>query len=114
MICLGAPGADSAVAFDGGGRRVPVAARVPRPMAPVLRSSTRAMPEFHGRPRRRRAARAFALLLVTPATLAPGSAPAHAIIVAAQPAMNATVAAGEIAIRLDFNSRLDTRRSGLS
>lgn len=44
----------------------------------------------------------------------PGIAAAHAIVVAAQPAMNATVAPGEIAIRLEFNSRLDRKRSGLS
>jgi methionine-rich copper-binding protein CopC len=55
-------------------------------------------------------------LLCLPATalsLAPDSALAHAIIVTAQPAMNSVVAPGEIAIRLDFNSRVDSQRSGL-
>ncbi|HEV2979635.1 MAG TPA: copper resistance CopC family protein [Casimicrobiaceae bacterium] len=31
----------------------------------------------------------------------------------AQPAMNSVVAPGKIAIRLDFNSRVDSQRSGL-
>jgi methionine-rich copper-binding protein CopC len=55
-------------------------------------------------------------LLCLPATafsLAPQSAQAHAIIVTAQPAMNSIVTPGEIAIRLDFNSRVDRERSGL-
>jgi methionine-rich copper-binding protein CopC len=55
-------------------------------------------------------------LLCLPATafsLAPESAQAHAIIVTAQPAMNSIVTPGEIAIRLDFNSRVDRERSGL-
>jgi methionine-rich copper-binding protein CopC len=55
-------------------------------------------------------------LLCLPATafsLVPDSALAHAIIVTAQPAMNSVVAPGEIAIRLDFNSRVDSQRSGL-
>lgn len=43
-----------------------------------------------------------------------GVASAHAIIVAAQPPMNATVAPGELAIRLEFNSRIDRPRSALS
>jgi len=46
--------------------------------------------------------------------LAPGIARAHAIVVAAHPAMNSTVAAGELEIRLDFNSRIDQKRSRLS
>jgi methionine-rich copper-binding protein CopC len=33
---------------------------------------------------------------------------------AAQPAMNSTVVAGELKIRLDFNSRIDQKRSRLS
>jgi methionine-rich copper-binding protein CopC len=93
----------------------PGAQRVRRE-GPVDRSSAVAVVEFQRRPQRRRAARALALLLCAPAAtlaLMPGSARAHAIIVAAQPAMNATVAPGEIAIRLDFNSRLDSRRSSL-
>jgi len=65
----------------------------------------------------RRAARAFAILLsVPPATIAltPGIARAHAIVVAAQPAMNSAVQPGELEIRLDFNSRIDQKRSRLS
>jgi methionine-rich copper-binding protein CopC len=44
------------------------------------------------------------------------SAPAwpHAIIVAARPAMNSVVRPGELEIRLDFNSRIDPRRSRLT
>jgi methionine-rich copper-binding protein CopC len=45
--------------------------------------------------------------------LMPACAPAHAIIVVAQPAMNSVVAPGEIMIRLEFNSRIDSERSGL-
>lgn len=59
---------------------------------------------------------ALATLLRTVAAalaLMPCIAMAHAIIVAAQPAMNSTVAPGEISIRLDFNSRVDSKRSGL-
>ena len=44
----------------------------------------------------------------------PGSARAHAIVVAAQPAMNSTVLSGELEIRLDFNSRIDLKRSRLT
>ena len=46
--------------------------------------------------------------------LSPGIACAHAIVVAAQPAMNSTVPRGELAIRLDFNSQIDRKRSRLS
>ena len=60
-----------------------------------------------------RAARALAVLLGVLA-LTPGIARAHAIVIAAQPAMNSTVAAGKLEIRLDFNSRIDQRRSRLS
>lgn len=45
--------------------------------------------------------------------LMPAGALAHAIIVVAQPAMNSVVAPGEIMIRLEFNSRIDSKRSGL-
>ena len=45
--------------------------------------------------------------------LTPGIAQAHAIVVAAHPAIDSTVAAGELAIRLDFNSRIDRQRSRL-
>jgi methionine-rich copper-binding protein CopC len=65
----------------------------------------------------RRAARAFAVVLSVPAAtvaLAPGIARAHAIVVAAQPAMNSAVLPGELEIRLDFNSRIDQKRSRLN
>ena len=65
----------------------------------------------------RSAARAFAVLLGMPAAavaLTPGIARAHAIVMAAQPAMDSTVVAGELEIRLDFNSRIDQKRSRLS
>jgi hypothetical protein len=39
---------------------------------------------------------------------------AHAIVVAAQPAMNFTVVSGELEIKLDFNRRVDQKRSRLS
>ena len=62
----------------------------------------------------RRAARAYAVLLGVPVAavaLTPGVALAHAIVVAAQPAMKATVAPGDLDIRLNFNSRVDSKRS---
>ena len=65
----------------------------------------------------RRAARAFAVVLsvaVAAVALAPDIAHAHAIVVAAQPAMNSVVPAGELEIKLDFNSRIDQKRSRLS
>ena len=43
-----------------------------------------------------------------------GGACGHAIIMAARPAMNASVAPGKLEIRLEFNSRIDQRRSRLS
>jgi methionine-rich copper-binding protein CopC len=64
----------------------------------------------------RRAARVFAVLLGVPVAavaLTPGVARAHAIVVAAQPAMNSTVVPGELEIRLNFNSRVDSKRSRL-
>jgi methionine-rich copper-binding protein CopC len=73
-------------------------------------------PAFDSPARWRQAARACLALRCLPAValaFLPASAPAHAIVVAAQPAMNSSVAPGEIAIRLDFNSRLDSKRSGL-
>src|SRR5437879_3227329 len=38
---------------------------------------------------------------------------AHAIVIAAQPAMNQTVPPGDVEIRLVFNSKIDARRSSL-
>jgi methionine-rich copper-binding protein CopC len=44
----------------------------------------------------------------------PGLVRAHAIVLAAQPAMNSTVAPGELEVRLEFNSRVDRKRSRLT
>ena len=38
---------------------------------------------------------------------------AHALVIASQPAANGEVAAGEVAINLQFNSRLDRKRARL-
>ena len=43
----------------------------------------------------------------------PEVADAHAIIVSARPGVNSSVAPGELELRLDFNSRIDARRSRL-
>ena len=80
----------------------------------MLNSIASAAPEFPGT---RQAVLSFAILLgVSAAVIAvsPGIARAHAIVVAAQPAMNSTVAQGELEIRLDFNSQIDRKRSRLS
>ena len=53
-------------------------------------------------------------MLMAAVALTPVIVCAHAIVVAAQPAMNATVVPGELEIRLDFNSRIDQKRSRLS
>ena len=58
----------------------------------------------------------FAVLLGVPVAavaLTPGIARAHAIVVAAQPAMKSTVAPGELEVKLEFNSRVDSKRSRL-
>ena len=68
-------------------------------------------------PGTRQSALSYAILLgvsVALIALSPGIARAHAIVVAAQPAMNSTVAQGELEIRLDFNSQIDRKRSRLS
>ena len=54
-------------------------------------------------------AAACAVLAATPVGVL-----AHAVIIASQPAANATVPMGEVAIRLQFNSRLDVARSRLA
>src|SRR5216110_2454970 len=80
----------------------------------LLDSSVFAAPEFRAT---KQTVLALAILLgVSAAVIAlpPGIARAHAIIVAAQPAMNSTVARGELEIRLDFNSQIDRKRSRLS
>jgi len=53
---------------------------------------------------------AAVLLLVACAS---DHATAHAIVVSAQPAMNATVAPGDLDVRIEFNSRIDAKRSRL-
>jgi len=75
------------------------------------------MTAFHFPSNSRRAVGAFAVLLAIPAAalaLMPGIVQAHAIVLAAQPAMNSIVAPGEIEIRLHFNSRVDRKRSRLT
>ncbi len=47
------------------------------------------------------------------ATLVPGAAAGHAIVVSARPSMNAMVAPGALDVALQFNSRIDRRRSRL-
>jgi methionine-rich copper-binding protein CopC len=44
---------------------------------------------------------------------AAGDALPHAIILEAQPAMNSTVAPGDVELRLRFNSKIDVARSNL-
>ena len=64
-----------------------------------------------------RAMRPLGILIAAAAafvTFAPVVARAHAIVVSAKPAVNATVPAGPLEIRLDFNSRIDARRSQLA
>jgi copper resistance protein C len=45
--------------------------------------------------------------------LSPNTAHAHAVVIEAQPRVNAAVAPGEVTIRLRYNSRLDVARSRL-
>lgn len=52
-------------------------------------------------------------MLAASAVLASGTARAHAIVMSAQPAMNTSVAPGEVNIRLAFNSQIDSQRSRL-
>jgi methionine-rich copper-binding protein CopC len=64
----------------------------------------------------RRAAPVFAVMLtvaVAAVALTPGIACAHAIVMASQPTMDSTVVPGELEIKLEFNSRVDTKRSRL-
>ena len=64
-----------------------------------------------GAPRAR--AGLFAVLALACGLFA-GGACGHAIVVAARPAMNSSVAPGKLEIRLEFNSRIDRKRSRLS
>ncbi len=54
-----------------------------------------------------------ALLLALP-VIAAVPAEAHAIVVAAEPAVDAVLAAGSVPVRLRFNSRIDDERSRLT
>ena len=74
-------------------------------------SNARAKREFRCSTARRALPWLFAALAA--AVFLPGIAAAHAILVSAQPAMDAVVAPGEIAIRLQFNSRVDDQRSAI-
>lgn len=47
------------------------------------------------------------------AAAAPGAALAHAVVVQAQPALDQQLAQGPVAIRLEFNTRIDKARSKL-
>jgi methionine-rich copper-binding protein CopC len=48
------------------------------------------------------------------ALAAPVAAEAHAILIQSEPAIGATVQAGQVAIRLRYNSRIDRDRSRLT
>jgi copper resistance protein C len=48
------------------------------------------------------------------ALLVPRAAAAHAILIASQPAQGGTVAPGNVAIHLQYNSRIDRARSRLT
>jgi methionine-rich copper-binding protein CopC len=61
-----------------------------------------------------RSTRPWAHLFAFTLGLAPVVGHAHAIVVAAQPRANAVVAAGELDLRLEFNSRIDWARSRLT
>lgn len=52
--------------------------------------------------------------VATLAAFAPAAAEAHAIVVGSTPAPNSIVAAGRVDIRLNFNSAIDRRLSGMS
>ena len=54
------------------------------------------------------AALAFGLAVISPI-----AADAHAVVIKAQPALDQQVAAGPLAIELEFNSRIDKERSKL-
>ncbi|HWA46669.1 MAG TPA: copper resistance CopC family protein [Dongiaceae bacterium] len=55
----------------------------------------------------------MAVLALGLTVLSPIAAEAHAVVVKAQPALDQQVAAGPLAIRLEFNSRIDKERSKL-
>ena len=55
-----------------------------------------------------------AFLVTASAALLPRAAAAHAILIASQPPQGGTVAAGAVAIHLQYNSRIDRVRSRLT
>jgi methionine-rich copper-binding protein CopC len=55
-----------------------------------------------------------ALLLTFGMTFDPGAAAAHAILIASQPPQGGTIPAGQVAIHLQYNSRIDRQRSRLT
>lgn len=55
----------------------------------------------------------MAVLAFSVAVMFPVVADAHAVVVKAQPALDQQVAAGPLAIRLEFNTRIDKERSKL-
>jgi methionine-rich copper-binding protein CopC len=64
--------------------------------------------------RRTREIAAATALLMAILAFASNRAIAHAIVVAARPAMNSTVAVGDLDVRITFNSRIDVKRSSLA
>ncbi|MGE0860963.1 MAG: copper resistance protein CopC [Gammaproteobacteria bacterium] len=67
----------------------------------------------HSRRRAVHRARHAAVLLALLASLLPGMAWAHALVVASTPTANSEVDGAEVAFDLQFNSRLDQRRARL-
>ena len=55
-----------------------------------------------------------ALTAIAALALMPATASAHAILIASTPAVNGTVPAGSLAIKLHYNSRIDLGRSRVS
>ena len=64
--------------------------------------------------RRTREIAAATALLMSILAFASNRAIAHAIVVAARPAMNSTVAVRNLDVRVEFNSRIDVKRSRLA
>ena len=58
--------------------------------------------------------RVLATLTGAAVGVVPIAAHAHAVVIAATPAVSADVAAGDLDIRLEFNSRIDAKRSRLT
>lgn len=56
---------------------------------------------------------AVAVIMLAAPAMVPDTAFAHAVVVKAQPALDQQVASGPLAIRLEFNARIDKERSTL-